>query len=151
MNIRLIAACSLFALAAACTTPTAQYVPLPAQDVSVTSKDVARIYFVREETAGLRQSEIKILDGSTEIGLLSTSTYLCWERAPGRTLAQAHYLSVDPGVGKIEGLLDLDCAAGSVQYFNVIVQRETLTPKITRLSTEEGKKLVADRTWAGAK
>jgi hypothetical protein len=151
MNIRISAACTLLLLAAACRAPSAQYVPLPAQDVAVTSKDVARIYFVREETTGLRKSEIKVSDGSTDIGLLTPSTFLCWERPAGRTLAKAYFLSIDPLLGNIEGLLDLDCAAGTTYYFNVVVRREDGQPVIRPLSQAEGKKLVAERDWAGAK
>jgi hypothetical protein len=150
MKLQASAISALLLFTAACAAPSAQHVPLPAQDVVVTSTNVARIYFVREETSGLRKSEIKVLDGSTEIGLLTTSTFLCWERPAGRTLMQAHYLSLDPGIGQVEGLLDLECTGGVAYYFNVVVRRENLSPVITRLDPEEGRKLVAERKWAGA-
>jgi hypothetical protein len=148
---RIFAACTLLLLAAACRAPSAQYVPLPKQDVTVTSKDVTRIYFVRDETSGLRQSEIRVLDGSTEIGLLTTGTYLCWERPGGRTLTKAYYQAIDPLLGNIEGLYDMDCQAGRVYYFNVIIEREQGQPKIKPLGEREGRELVAHRSWAGEK
>ena len=151
IHIRSLAACTLLLLATACRLPSAQYVPLPNQDVTVTSKDVARIYFVREETSGLRKSEIKVYDGSTEIGQLTVGTFLCWERPGGRTLAKATYEAIDPLLGNIEGLYDMDCQAGRVYYFNVIVEREQGQPKIRPLGDGEGRQLVSERSWAGEK
>lgn len=136
------------ALAAACRSVPEQKVPLPAQDVIVTRPDLTRIYFVREDTVGLHYKPIEVLDGDTEIGELTPGTFLCWERAPGRTLGRAFYKSIDPSKGQIEGVADLDCTAGRAFYFNVKVDREGGKPVVVLLDPAEGKHLVASRTPA---
>jgi hypothetical protein len=135
---------------AACAATSHQRVPLPAQDVTVTRADLARIYFVREENTGLRTSEIQVFDGETEIGALTSDTFLCWERPSGRTLARAFYKAKDPSLGKIDGVGDLDCKAGRAYYFDVSVRKADGKPVIEALSSEKGQALVAKRHWAGA-
>jgi hypothetical protein len=136
-------------LAAGCTAASHQSVPLPAQDVTVTRPDLARIYFVREDRTGLHRNKLLVFDGETEIGGLTPDTYLCWERAGGRSLGRAFYEAIDPSKGKIEGVIDLDCPAGRAYYFNVIVDREGGKPSVVALDPEEGRHLVASRRPAG--
>jgi hypothetical protein len=128
-----------------CSASSHQKVPLPAQDVTVTRPDLARIYFVRDDSNMLHRAGILVLDGETEIGTLTSGTYLCWERAGGRTLGRAFYDAADPSKGHTDGVADLDCAAGRAYYFKVSVDREWGKPVITTLAPEEGQKLVADR------
>lgn len=131
-----------------CTAPSQQRVPFPAQDVTVTRPDLARIYFVREQRTGVQRSAIHVFDGQIDIGALSPDTYLCWERPGGRTLGRAFYAAVDPGRGEIEGIVSLDCAAGTVCYYNVTVDREEGKPTVQLLDAAEGRRLVAERTPA---
>jgi hypothetical protein len=142
----------LLLVLAACSGPASQKSPLPNQDVAVTSPDLARIYCVREEpVVGLFSGEISVLDGSTTIGQLTSSTYLCWERKAGRTLGRATYESMSPMLGNLDGLADFDCKAGKVYYFNISVRKQDGKPVIERLSEEQGRALVAKREWAGSK
>lgn len=141
-----------FLLLAACTSEGGQRMPLPRQDVVVSSPDVTRIYFVRDERPGLQPRPVRILDGEREVGELTTDNFLCWERPGGRTLGHARYDAVDlaRARGAIDGLGDLDCAAGRAYYFNVTVDYEQGKPSIHPLDPEDGKKLVASRKPAAA-
>jgi hypothetical protein len=135
-------------LAIGCRSVSEQKVPLPAQDVTVTRPDLTRIYFVRDDIVGLHYKPIEIFDGDMEIGELTPGTFLCWERAPGRTLGRAFYKALDPSKGHVEGVADLDCSAGQAYYFNVKVDREGGKPEVVLLDPEEGKQLVSSRSPA---
>jgi hypothetical protein len=130
---------------AGCAASSHQRVPLPAQNVVVTRPDLTRIYFVREDPNVLHKAGIIILDGDMEIGTVTNDTYLCWERAGGRSLGRAFYDAVDPSKGSVDGVVDLDCAAGRAYYFKVMVDREGGKPVIVPVDVPDGQKLVAER------
>ena len=142
----------VLATLAACRGPARQHMALPAQDVVVTSPDLARIYCVREEevgSTGLRTAAISVRDSDREVGQLNSGTFLCWERKGGRTLGRAFYHAVDPSLGNLDGIGDLDCPAGSAYYFNITVRRSDGKPQFEKLSPEKGRELVGKRKWAG--
>lgn len=122
-----------------------QRVPMPAQNVTVTRPDVARIYVVRDDTARLHKNDVVVYDGELEIGTVTSGTYLCWERAGGRTIGSAKYEAVDGAKGRIAGVADFDCAAGRAYYYLVSVAREGGKPELVPLADAEGRKLVAQR------
>ena len=132
------------ALAVACAS-SHQIVAFPSQDVAVTRAELTRIYVVREEGGGLSNRAIRVIDGDTEIGQLTLGTYLCWERAPGRTVGRVFYEAVDPSRGRLEGIADLNCGAGRAYYFNVTVDIQDGNPVVREIDPAEGRKLVADR------
>ena len=137
---------------AACRGPAHQHMALPAQDVVVTSPELARIYCVREEevgSTGLRTAAISVRDNDREVGQLNSGTFLCWERKGGRTLGRAFYHAVDPSLGNLDGIGDLDCPAGSAYYFNITVRRSDGKPQFEKLAPEQGRALVGKRKWAG--
>ncbi|MFN0244172.1 MAG: hypothetical protein ACKVWV_14880 [Planctomycetota bacterium] len=141
---------ALFAsLAAGCAASSNQVVPFPPQDVALTRPDHTRIYFVRHDNAPLQKRALRVLEGDTEIGKLTAGTYLCWERPAGRTIARVFYEAVDPSRGNVDGIGDLDCAAGRVYFFNVEVGPEDGKPIISALTPDEGRELVARRKAAG--
>jgi hypothetical protein len=140
----------LLLVLAGCSGPASQKSPLPNQDVVVSSPELTRIYCVREEpVVGFFSGEIRVLDGATEVGHLNKGTFLCWERKGGRTLGHATYESNMPTLGHLDGLVDFDCAAGKAYYFNISVRKQDGKPVVEKLSTEEGRALVAKRSWAG--
>lgn len=144
-----LATLALCLLPLACAASDEQQVPLPSQAVEVTQAHLTRIYFVRDDARVLQDRPVRVHDGEREIGTLSKGTYLCWERPGGRTLGRAFFEAVDPSRGQLEGIADLDCAAGTVHYFNVIVSREEGRPTIVELSAEEGRRLVSERRAPG--
>jgi hypothetical protein len=133
----------------ACASSAVQLVPFPSQDVPVTRPDLARIYVLRDDARVLQDRPVKIFDGEREIGTLDNGTYLCWERPGGRTLARAYFGAMDPSRGQLEGIASLDCAAGTVSYYKVVVSREEGRPSIEAVGPDEGRKLVSERRAAG--
>jgi len=142
------AALLLLLLPAGCGSAPHQLVPFPAQDVAVTRADLTRIYVTREGWVGMGEQGVQVFDGDTDIGVVSDKTYLCWERPPGRTLGRVFYYW-GPQRGKLEGVADFNCAAGSAYYFKVTVDREGGKPEVQLLDPEEGRKVVAGRKPAG--
>jgi hypothetical protein len=150
MKLPRIFVCALLALAPACAASSKQLVPMPRQDLELSRPDYTRIYFVREDDGfTIQHKEVRVFESDKEIGTLNINTFLCWERPGGRTLARAWYTAIDPGRGNLEGLADLDCAAGHVYWFNVTVGHEDGKPAITALDPKEGKRLVEKRSPAG--
>jgi hypothetical protein len=131
----------------ACGAPPQQRVPFPPQDVSVTRDDLTRIYMVREGWVGVGEQGVEVHDGDQSIGVVTSATYLCWERSPGRTLGRVFY-HWGPGRGTLEGVADFDCAAGRAHYFQVTVDREGGKPTVQALDPEAGRRLVATREAA---
>lgn len=147
-HLHRVAVLVLLLLPAACGTPPHQRVPFPAQDVGVTRDDLTRIYFVREGWVGIGEKGVEVFDGETDIGVVTDTTYLCWERPAGRTLGRVFYYR-GPALGTVEGVADFDCAAGRAHYFKVTVERDRGNPVVEVLDPEEGRKLVAERKPAG--
>ena len=138
---------ALAALFAGCASAS-QHVPMPAQDVTLTSPELARIYVVRDDKAALHTNDVVVYDGELVVGTLTGRTYLCWERVGGRTIGRADYDAVDPGKGRIAGVADLDCPAGHVYFFLVSVAREGGKPEFVAIDEAKGRALVADRSPA---
>jgi hypothetical protein len=115
----------------------------------VSSPEVTRIYFVREGGEAIQARAIKVLENDLEIGELTSGTYLCWERAPGRSIARAFFEAVDPGRGQVEGVGDLEGVAGRAEYYNITLTRDLGKPTITQIDPVEGRRLVAERKPAG--
>ena len=151
-NLVCLLVLATLAALSSCRGPSSQHAPLPAQNVVVTSPDLARIYCVREEevgSTGLRTAAISVSDNERAIGALNAGTFLCWERKGGRTLGRAFYHALDPSLGNLDGIGDLDCPAGSAYYYNITVRRSDGKPVFEKLAPEQGRALVAKRTWAG--
>jgi len=140
----------LAGLQVGCAASSGQHVPLPPQDVTVSSPDLARIYFFRGSGAEFHLSEILVFDGEKEIGGLTSDTFLCWERPGGRTLGRAVYNSRDPSKGQLEGIVDLDCPPGSAYYYAVHLNREWGRPEVVLLDPADGRKEIAKRKPAGS-
>jgi hypothetical protein len=120
MQLRILAIVALVFGSMACrSTGSYQSVPLPAQDVEVTSPDVARIYVMRAgQTMGSVRSLV-VEEANEAIGALGQGEYLCWERAPGRTLLTFVYEGPRIDGGDREGIHSLDAEAGGVYYLMV--------------------------------
>lgn len=137
------------ALVAACSSDGYQKLPIPAQDVRVSSPDVARIYVARDSLIGSLY-DMTVLDGQTEVGLISKDQYLCWERLPGKGIVTLRYHGPRIDGGDIEGILPLECEAGEVYYYSVAIESSTKKPQGKRLDEKSGRALLAERDPAPA-
>jgi hypothetical protein len=132
----------------ACAADSYQRAPMPPQDVEISSPTVARIYVLRmpQHLGTLRT--VAVRDNDMEIGRIARSDYLCWERAPGRSLVTLTYEGKEIDGGGNQGLIDLQCEAGEVCYYALTIDEAWRKPVVRLLDKEEGKRLVKDMTPA---
>lgn len=130
----------LFALLLLCSTACRatdpyQSLPLPSQEVEVSRPDLARIYVMRSgQTRGALRS-LRVEEADKEIGALGQDEFLCWERAPGRTLLTLNYEGPVIDGGDVEGIHSLDAAPGAVYYLLVHLDTQ---PTATEAGTHAG-------------
>jgi len=99
------------ALLTGCSFTTVQRAPLATGAVPASQ---ARIYVY--SLKGIGGKPAKISDGATQIGELSNHAYLCWDRAPGKTVIRAR-LPHGRGVwGDANAELSLDVIGGQTYY-----------------------------------
>ena len=144
---RALFALSLIALLAGCGASSYQRVPMPPQDVELSSPKLARIYIVRHPQVRGSLEEVQVFEADTEIGAVVEGDYLCWERPPGQTLVTlvyvAHGLKEDR-----EGILDLQCDAGITYYYAIKLGADRAKPRVELLPQEEGRQLISQRNPA---
>jgi hypothetical protein len=135
-------------LLTACAADSYQNVPMPSQDVDVSSPSVARVYLLRmpQHLGTLRT--VSVRDNDRQIGRISRSDYLCWERAPGRSVVTLTYEGADVDGGGNQGLIDLQVEAGEVCYYALTIDPSWRKPVVRMLDKEEAKRLLQDMTPA---
>lgn len=131
MQHRILLFAALALLAAGCRgTGSYQARPLPPQDVEVSRPDLTRIYVMRDGQLRGRVRAVRVEDSDREIGALDQDEFLCWERAPGRTLLSFVYEGGRIDGGDLEGLYSLDATPGSVYYLTVHIDRLADDPEL---------------------
>ena len=114
--------CALTAVSAACAADSYQRVPIPRQDVEVSSSSVGRIYVLRVgETKGFHRY-VLVEEDTHEIGKVGNDGYLCWERPPGRFLLTLTCEPVELADGRPQQLfVDVKCEPGHTYYYAINV------------------------------
>jgi hypothetical protein len=139
---------SLFALVlllllAGCRAGTYQRVPVPPQDVQISSSSVSRIYLLRMPEAKGYYRSVTVTDNSKEVGRIGNDSYLCWERSPERTLLALEVEPVEMVGGKAtELLVDVPCEPGKVYYYAISVDASWNKPKVSQLEESEARELL---------
>ena len=127
-----------------CAAGTYQRVPVPSQEVEVSSSSVARIYVLREREAKGFYRTARVEDNGREIGRIGNDGYLCWEREPGRVLLAIEVEPVD-GVGKpVEVLADVQCEAGRVHYYAISVDSAWSEPRVQAMDAAAARELLSE-------
>jgi len=109
--IQIVGLTICLALLAGCSFTTVQRAPLATGAVQASQ---SRIYVY--SLKGIGGKPAKISDGDTMIGELSNHAYLCWDRAPGKTVIRA-ILPHGRGVwGDAKAELSLDLVGGQTYY-----------------------------------
>ena len=139
---RMLIALFTAAFSIACAADSYQRVPAPAQDVEVTSPAVARIYILRMPQHLGRIRSVSVRDDELEIGRVARNDYLCWERAPGRSLVTLTYEGAEIDGGGKQGLIDLQCAAGEVCYYGLSIDKAWRKPVVRLLERDEARELL---------
>ena len=153
-SVSLASTVLLAALLGACATASYQKPPLPPQNVEVSRPDVARVYLMREGQLRGKVRGVRVEEGDHEIGALDQNDFLCWERAPGRSLIAVKFESGLMEGGDHEALFKLDAEAGRAYYLVVHVDRHSDKPELSpragqpeieAVAADEGRALVKAR------
>ena len=151
MQIRLVPLIlALGVVLAACKSASYQWLPLPPQDVELSRPDLARVYVLRDAQLRGKVRNVRVFQGPNEVGSIGAGSYLCWERRPGRSLVRLIYEGPVIDGGEMEGVLDLQCAAGEVYYY-VVKLNHVGKPHAERVRQAEGVELVAGRSPAAVR
>jgi hypothetical protein len=128
----------------ACASHPPAGVPLPAQDVEISSPHVARIYVLdaRELAQGLHRVAVEADD--RPIGELTDGTYLCWEREPGACLIEMTFEDVGTASNeKMVDTVDASLEPGEVYYYGLTLDPVWKRPKVHVLERDEARALLA--------
>jgi hypothetical protein len=127
-------------LCVACSSTSSARVPLPPQDVEISSPHVSRIYVLDapELTEGLH--EVRVEADEQPIGVLEKGGYLCWEREPGSCLLTIKFEEMEPPQSKeVTDLVDVDLQAGEVYYYGLTLDPLWHRPKVRILDRSEAR------------
>ena len=136
--------CALATLCAACAASSYQRIPVPRQDVEVTSPAVSRLYVLRLPEAKGYYRNVGVDEDMTEIGRIGNDEYLCWERPPGRTLLTLTIEPVELAGGKpTQVFVDAKCEPGRAYYYAISVSAAWSKPEVRELEPTEARSLLA--------
>jgi hypothetical protein len=128
-----------------CAAPTYQNVPRADAVSEMPAEGMYRIFAFRSgQFAGaVRSVEVRIAD--REIGAMGSSGYICWDRAPGRAIAQVIYHGPKIDGKPVEGVFEVDGKAGEIHYVEMHLTERDKRPEFRTLSAAEGRAAVGDR------
>ncbi len=132
-------------LSVGCTAPTYQNVPRADAESEMPADGMYRIFAVRSgQFAGVARSvEVRIAD--RVIGAMGSGGYICWDRAPGRAVAQVIYHGPKIDGKPVEGVFEVDGDAGEIYYVEMHLTSRDKRPEFRQLSAENGRAAVKDR------
>ena len=135
-----------------CAAGSQQRVPVPPQDVEVSSSSVSRIYLLRMPEAKGFYRSVRVEDNEREIGRIGNDNFLCWERPPARTLLTLEVESVElAGKKPTELFVDVACEAGQAYYYAISVDAAWDRPRVRQLQRDEARELLKGLTLPPAK
>jgi hypothetical protein len=138
----LICLSTLF-LALACASAHHQRVPLPAQDVEVSSPHVARIYVIDTPELAPELSHARIEQDGSAVGEIDCGSFVCWEREPGPCLISIVFDPTEPKGPETVDRVDIDLEAGETYYYGLSFDRVWGVPKVRMLEHDEARALLA--------
>jgi hypothetical protein len=145
MALRAAILCALTAVSAACAADSYQRVPVPPQDVEVSSSAVSRIYVLRPGEAKGFNRYVLVEEDTHEVGKVGNAGYLCWERSPGRFLLTLTVEPVELADGKPQQLfMDVKCEAGETYYYAVNVNSSWGSGELREVDRSEARMLLED-------
>lgn len=128
-----------------CAAGSFQHEPIPPQDVEISSGSVSRIYVLRMREAKGFYRSVDVRQSEGEVGRIGNDHFLCWERAPTRTLLT---LEVEPvelvGHDSSELHVDLQCEAGKTYYYAISVDSAWGKPRVRQVKPAEARELLKD-------
>ena len=138
---------SLLLLAlASCAAGTYQKEPIPPQDVEISSNAGSRIYVLRlGEAKGFYRS-VHVKQSEGDVGRIGNDSFLCWERAPTRTLLT---LEIEPVELLVEHQVnerhvDVQCEPGKTYYYAISVDAAWGKANVRQIRAEEARELLKE-------
>lgn len=127
----------LAATLVACASDSYQRVPMPSQDVELSSPSMCRIYVLRMPQMKGAIREMRIQEDENEIGYIGSDSYVCWERSPGRSLVVLTYEGTILSKDDRQSMIDVQAQAGEVHYYGVTIDDTWSKPVVTRLERDD--------------
>jgi hypothetical protein len=141
MKNLLLVSTSLLALA--CSSTSAAHVPLPPQDVEISSPNVARIYVIDDPVLSRGLHGVRVIENDRPIGELGAGTYLCWERDPGDCLLEIVFEEMEPmDDDNVTDLVDVALEPGEVYYYGLTIDPLWKRPKVRLLDRAEAREML---------
>ncbi len=134
----------LAAALSACAADSYQRVPLPSQTVEVSSPSMSRIYILRMPQVKGKARGLRVEEDAHEIGRIGRDRYLCWERAPGRSLVVLFYGRTAFEKDDEQTLIDVQAEAGQVYYYGVTVDDDWNKATARLLSHDEARAILEE-------
>lgn len=135
---------------AACSAPSSQFVPMPSQDVEVSSPSVSRIYVMRMPQVKGAFRDLRVKENEREIGTVGSQSYVCWERPPGRSLVVVTYEGTAFEKDDRESMIDVQAEAGHAYYYGITVDDAWKKAVVQLLERDEALKILQDLGAASA-
>ncbi len=129
---------------AACTGPSSQFVPMPSQDVEVSSPAVSRIYVMRMPQVKGTFRDLRVKENERDIGSIGSQSYVCWERPPGRSLVVVTYEGTMFEKDDRESMIDVQAEAGHAYYYGITVDDAWKKAVVQLLEKDEALQILKD-------
>jgi len=126
----------------ACSAPSSQFVPMPSQDVEVSSPAVSRIYVLRMPQVQGAFRDLRVKENEHEIGNIGGQSYVCWERPPGRSLVVVTYEGTVFEKDDRESMIDVQAEAGQAYYYGITVDEAWKKAVVQLLDRDEARKIL---------
>lgn len=138
--------CALLLALTACHATSYQQVPVPPQDVEISSSSVSRIYVLRMSGAKGFYRSVHVMQSEGDIGRIGNDSFLCWERPPTRTLLRFVIEPVELAGNKaaVERFVDAQCEPGQTYYYAISVDSAWGQPNVRQIKAEEARDLLKE-------
>jgi len=138
---------AILLLSLACSSTKTAYVPLPPQDVELTSIFASRVYVLSAPEISQGLQDVQIVENDLPVGTLEIGNYACWERAPGGCLIEFTFDGMEPvDGGNVTQLLEVTLEPGQVYYYGLTIDPLWKSPKVRLMTRAEARALLAQLT-----
>jgi hypothetical protein len=138
-------ALGLFSLS--CASGMSKHVPLPPQDVELTSLFVSRVYVLEAPEISQGLQEVQVMENDLMVGTLEIGNYACWESTPGNCLIELTFDQMEPvDGGNVTQIVDANLEPGEVYYYGLTIDPLWKSPKVRLMTRAEARALLPQLT-----
>jgi hypothetical protein len=130
-------------LSLACATGQSGHIPLPPQDVEVSSPSVARIYILDSPELSQGLHGVSVEENDLVVGSMKSGEYVCWERNPGDCLIEVTFEDMEPMDGdNVIEMVDVSLVPGEVYFYAVTLEPVWKRPEVRLLTHAQARELL---------